>query len=90
MLQGDFQFDAASPRQASMEFFRMLWVALPVESSDTASYRDAAQSGSGERLSKLSESDRPGLIVFVVMTDGQEKFRSRKLFVFTLYGVAYE
>lgn len=26
----------------------------------------------GERLSKLPETDRPGLVVFVVMTDGQE------------------
>lgn len=26
----------------------------------------------GERLSKMAEADRPGLVVFVVMTDGQE------------------
>lgn len=26
----------------------------------------------GERLSKMNEQDRPGLVVFVVMTDGQE------------------
>lgn len=26
----------------------------------------------GERLSKMPEADRPGLVVFVVMTDGQE------------------
>lgn len=26
----------------------------------------------GERLSKMSEADRPGLVVFVVMTDGEE------------------
>ncbi|MCL4855279.1 MAG: hypothetical protein KJZ78_28285 [Bryobacteraceae bacterium] len=26
----------------------------------------------GERLSKLPEADRPGLVVFVVMTDGEE------------------
>jgi hypothetical protein len=26
----------------------------------------------GERLSKMDEQDRPGLVVFVVMTDGQE------------------
>jgi len=26
----------------------------------------------GERLSKMAEADRPGLVVFVVMTDGEE------------------
>ena len=26
----------------------------------------------GERLSKMAEQDRPGLVIFVVMTDGEE------------------
>jgi len=31
-----------------------------------------AMNETGERLSKMTEQDRPGLVIFVVMTDGQE------------------
>ena len=31
-----------------------------------------AMNETGERLAKMAEADRPGLVIFVVMTDGQE------------------